>query len=72
MIGDTLASYYCKIRFNLLDRIEELSLEVYKKASEYALTKGIIIADSKFEFGLDENDVLYLADEVLTPDSSRY
>ena len=48
------------------------SLELYRQASEYALTRGIIIADTKFEFGLDENKNILLIDEVLTPDSSRF
>ena len=45
---------------------------MYSKCAEYALSRGIIIADTKFEFGLDENNNLILADEVLTPDSSRF
>ena len=54
-------------------RIEELSLQIYKVAKEYAKTKKIIIADTKFEFGLDEEtDEVVLIDEVLTPDSSRF
>ena len=48
------------------------SLEVFNRGSEFAETKGIIIADTKFEFGTDENDEVFLADEVLTPDSSRF
>ena len=48
------------------------SLAIYRKASEYAATRGIIIADTKFEFGLDENGEILLIDEVLTPDSSRF
>ncbi|MFM2343418.1 MAG: phosphoribosylaminoimidazolesuccinocarboxamide synthase [Pseudomonadota bacterium] len=56
----------------LADKIKEKSVELYKKASEFALTRGIIIADTKFEFGLDENDNLVLMDEILTPDSSRF
>ena len=44
----------------------------YEQAAEYALTRGIIIADTKFEFGLDANGVLHVMDEVLTPDSSRF
>jgi phosphoribosylaminoimidazole-succinocarboxamide synthase len=56
----------------LADKIENVSLKLYSKASEYALSKGIIIADTKFEFGLDESGELYLIDEVLTPDSSRF
>jgi phosphoribosylaminoimidazole-succinocarboxamide synthase len=53
-------------------KIKSLALEIYQFASEYALTRGIIIADTKFEFGLDENDNILLIDEVLTPDSSRF
>ncbi|KIW25928.1 phosphoribosylaminoimidazolesuccinocarboxamide synthase [Cladophialophora immunda] len=54
-------------------RIEELSLRIYKTARDYAREKGIIIADTKFEFGLDEEtDEVVLVDEVLTPDSSRF
>ena len=57
---------------DLATRIRDISLAIYKAASEIALKKGIIIADTKFEFGLDENGTLTLMDEVLTPDSSRY
>ena len=53
-------------------KLKSLSLEIYRKASEYALTRGIIIADTKFEFGLNKNDEILLIDEVLTPDSSRF
>lgn len=56
-------------------RAEELrkaTLEIYSKAAELALEKGLILADTKFEFGIDEEGKLVLADEVLTPDSSRY
>ncbi len=52
--------------------VREKTIEVYKACADYAKSKGIIIADTKFEFGLDENDELVLADEVLTPDSSRF
>lgn len=52
--------------------LQEKSIELYMKASEYALRRGIIIADTKFEFGITENDEIILADEVLTPDSSRF
>ena len=54
------------------EKLRLLSLEIYKKASDYALTRGIIIADTKFEFGLDETGDILLIDEVLTPDSSRF
>ncbi|KAA8915475.1 hypothetical protein TRICI_002396 [Trichomonascus ciferrii] len=56
----------------LADGVRELSLKLYKKARDYALEKGIIIADTKFEFGVDENNNIVLVDEVLTPDSSRF
>ncbi len=56
----------------LADRIRELSLRLYSEAAGYALARGIIIADTKFEFGLDEEGSPVLIDEVLTPDSSRF
>ncbi|KAG0748364.1 hypothetical protein G6F62_008674 [Rhizopus arrhizus] len=56
----------------LADKVAQSAIELYTKASEYAAKKGIIIADTKFEFGLDENNQLVLVDEVLTPDSSRF
>src|ERR1035437_1046831 len=56
----------------LAAQIRDLSIAIYKAAAEIALTKGIIIADTKFEFGLDANGTLTLMDEVLTPDSSRF
>jgi len=60
------------IGLDLATRIRDISIAIYKAASEIALTKGIIIADTKFEFGLDKDGALVLMDEVLTPDSSRY
>jgi len=56
----------------LAERIRAISLELYRRASEYAATRGIIIADTKFEFGLDAAGTLHLMDEVLTADSSRF
>ena len=56
----------------LAAQIKKLSIEIYEIAAAFALTKGIIIADTKFEFGLNEDGTLTLMDEVLTPDSSRY
>jgi len=56
----------------LAESIRNLALRLYSRAAEEALRKGIIIADTKFEFGLDEQGVVTLMDEVLTPDSSRY
>ena len=57
---------------DLAKEIKEVSLKIYSFASQFALEKGIIIADTKFEFGLDSNNQLTLMDEVLTPDSSRF
>ena len=57
---------------DLATRIRDISLRLYQAASEFAATKGIIIADTKFEFGLDADGTLTLMDEVLTPDSSRF
>lgn len=53
-------------------KLRDYTIGLYKKCADYARTKGIIIADTKFEFGLDENDEIVLADEMLTPDSSRF
>ena len=61
LIGEDLA---CQVR--------DASIAIYKFARDYALQRGIIIADTKFEFGLDDDGKLYLMDEVLTPDSSRF
>jgi len=56
----------------LARKVREVSIQLYKEASDYAASKGIIIADTKFEFGLDERNELVLIDEVLTADSSRF
>ena len=56
----------------LATRVRDISIQLYQRAADFALTKGIIIADTKFEFGLDADGTLTLMDEVLTPDSSRY
>ncbi len=56
----------------LANQVKQASLKLYQFAADYALKRGIIIADTKFEFGLDENNQLTLMDEVLTPDSSRF
>ncbi len=56
----------------LAGQLRDISIALYKAAAEFALTKGIIIADTKFEFGLDQDGTLTLMDEVLTPDSSRF
>jgi phosphoribosylaminoimidazole-succinocarboxamide synthase len=57
---------------DLATRVRDTSIRLYSEAAAYALTKGIVIADTKFEFGLDADGTLTLMDEVLTPDSSRY
>lgn len=56
----------------MAEQIRDITLRLYAEASDYAATKGIIIADTKFEFGLDDAGQLHLMDEVLTPDSSRF
>ncbi len=56
----------------LAGQVRSLALEIYRRGAEYARDRGIIIADTKFEFGLDDDGRLYLIDEVLTPDSSRF
>ena len=61
IVGEDAANY-----------LRTTSLAIYKHASEYAATRGIIIADTKFEFGVDSNGEILLIDEVLTPDSSRF
>ncbi|TCV84308.1 phosphoribosylaminoimidazolesuccinocarboxamide synthase [Sulfurirhabdus autotrophica] len=53
-------------------KVSEIAIALYKEAADFAATKGIIIADTKFEFGLDNAGTLYLIDEALTPDSSRF
>jgi len=61
-----------RIGADLAKKIKDVSIRLYQEASDYAATKGIIIADTKFEFGLDDNDQLVLMDEVLTADSSLF
>jgi len=61
LVGERLAS-----------RVRDVAVRIYERAAEFALQRGIIIADTKFEFGLDDEGRLYLIDEVLTPDSSRF
>jgi phosphoribosylaminoimidazole-succinocarboxamide synthase len=53
-------------------KVRSVSIQLYSEAAAYAKTRGIIIADTKFEFGLDGSGKLYLIDEILTPDSSRF
>ncbi|MEK0411544.1 MAG: Phosphoribosylaminoimidazole-succinocarboxamide synthase [Pseudomonadota bacterium] len=64
----------CEARIGkeIATRIKEISIKLYQEASAFAVTKGIIIADTKFEFGLDDENNLVLIDEILTPDSSRF
>ena len=57
---------------NLASQVRDTAIRIYERAASFALERGIIIADTKFEFGLDEEGRLYLIDEVLTPDSSRF
>ncbi|PTB18588.1 phosphoribosylaminoimidazolesuccinocarboxamide synthase [Trinickia symbiotica] len=68
----TFADVERRIGGDLAARIRGISIRLYQEASEYAATRGIIIADTKFEFGLDENGELVLMDEILTADSSRF
>ena len=56
----------------LAEKLRDNTIALYKKCAEYALSKGIIIADTKFEFGLDEDGNMVIGDEMLTPDSSRF
>ncbi len=56
----------------MAEKVRDISLKIYTEAASYARQRGIIIADTKFEFGLDDKGVLHLIDEVLTPDSSRF
>lgn len=60
------------IGVDLATKLRDKTIAVYSKCAEYAASRGVIIADTKFEFGLDENGELVLGDEVLTPDSSRF
>ena len=60
------------IGVDLAAKVRDVTLRLYREAAAFARVKGIIIADTKFEFGLDDNGRLYLIDEVLTPDSSRF
>jgi len=68
----TFAQMESRIGTELAATIREISIKLYKRAAEYAATRGIIIADTKFEFGLDDKGALYLMDEILTADSSRF
>ena len=54
------------------EKVREMAITLYREAAEFAATKGILIADTKFEFGMDDDGKIYLIDEILTPDSSRF
>ena len=69
---ETLEKLYPGRGQEYAEKIRDYTIALYKKCAEYALTKNIIIADTKFEFGLDENGDVVLGDEMLTPDSSRF
>ena len=68
----SIAQVEALIGKDMTAQVAKVVIQLYTEAAEYALTKGIIIADTKFEFGLDNNGVLHVMDEVLTPDSSRF
>ncbi|MCP3025108.1 phosphoribosylaminoimidazolesuccinocarboxamide synthase [Cupriavidus basilensis] len=68
----SFAETEARIGADLARQMRDISIRLYKEAANYAATRGIIIADTKFEFGLDENGTLTLMDEVLTADSSRF
>ncbi|WP_211454979.1 phosphoribosylaminoimidazolesuccinocarboxamide synthase [Collimonas antrihumi] len=68
----SFAAMESRIGKELAGKIRSISIELYKTAADYAATRGIIIADTKFEFGLDQDGTLHLMDEVLTADSSRF
>ena len=68
----SIAEVEALIGRDMTAQVAKAAIALYKQAAEYALTRGIIIADTKFEFGLDANGVLHIMDEVLTPDSSRF
>ncbi|SCU77028.1 Phosphoribosylaminoimidazole-succinocarboxamide synthase [Cupriavidus necator] len=68
----SFAEVETRIGIALARQMREISIRLYKEAAEFAAMRGIIIADTKFEFGLDDNGVLTLMDEVLTADSSRF
>ena len=68
----SFAHIAASIGLDLAEQVRAISLRLYQEAADYALARGIIIADTKFEFGLDEDGQLLLMDEALTPDSSRF
>lgn len=68
----SIAQVEALIGKDMAQQVAKVAIQLYTEAAAYALTKGIIIADTKFEFGLDSKGVLHVMDEVLTPDSSRF
>lgn len=68
----SIAQVEALIGKDLTVQVAQVAIQLYSEAAAYAFTRGIIIADTKFEFGLDEHGVLHVMDEVLTPDSSRF
>ena len=68
----SIAQVEALIGKDMTQQVAKVAIQLYTESAEYALTKGIIIADTKFEFGLDADGVLHVMDEVLTPDSSRF
>ena len=68
----SIAQVEALIGKDMTQQVAKVAIQLYTEAAEYALTKGIIIADTKFEFGLDASGILHVMDEVLTPDSSRF
>lgn len=68
----SFADVVSRIGQDLANRLRELTLAIYREAADYAAERGIIVADTKFEFGLDDAGQIHLIDEVLTPDSSRF
>ena len=69
---EILKKLYPKRGAEYAETLRDMTVALYKKCADYALTRGIIIADTKFEFGLDESGNVVLGDEMLTPDSSRF
>lgn len=57
---------------DVAEKVRDMAITLYREAAEFAATKGILIADTKFEFGMDDDGKIYLIDEILTPDSSRF
>ena len=71
-VNISFAEVEALIGAELAAKVRDVSIRIYERAAAYALERGIIIADTKFEFGLDAEGSMYLIDEVLTPDSSRF